>query len=456
MPRTSFAPSMLSGASGGMSKLAAALAGGGRNAYEDAYDREALLQTKLAQTLSSIHAASAQADYDAARAEGERAKTGVLNRRSDLYEEQVANSAGLDIPTVRARREQLRTGQAPLVPMGPEAPDGSMGVGSLQLGPQSAPKLSAALQQFLPLLSNAGDLKPDDLAKSAETFRTMGLSDRVLSGELKPGDVGAAQAASGGKALFNSDSNGAVLNLFSGALDESGGLAQNNIKLLGAKQGSEKALQAERYAGAEAHRASAAESRARVQKIAAELRAGTVGGMTDPKARFEAENKLRDEYQKSSQNFVLIRDALGKVQAAGKDPSPAGDIAMIFAYMKILDPTSVVREGEFATAQNAASIPDQVRNAYNRALQGTRLNQRQRADFTNQAQKVFDEQKKGQELNVSNYTRLAKNYGLSVDNIVTPYTAPEAAPTARQGGASGSWGDAPAGAAPQRNVVVNY
>jgi hypothetical protein len=437
-----------------MSKLAAALAGGGRDAYRDAYDSEAQLQTNLARALASVRQADAQADYDTARAEGERAKTGILGRRHDLFEEQVANASGLDIPTVRARREQLRTGQAPQVPMGPEAPDGSMGVGSLQLGPQSGPKLSAALQQFLPLLSNSGDLKPDDLAKSAETFRTMGLSDRVLSGELKPGDVGAAQAAAGGKALFNSDSNGAVLNLFSGALDESGGLAQNNIKLLGAKQASEKALQTERYASAEQHRSAAAESRARVQKIAAELQAGTVGGMTDPKARFEAENKLRDEYQKGSQTFVLIRDALGKVQAAAKDPSPAGDIAMIFAYMKILDPTSVVREGEFATAQNAASIPDQVRNAYNRALQGTRLNPQQRIDFTNQAKKVFEEQKKGQDLNVSNYTRLAKNYGLSVDNIVTPYTVPEAQPP-RQGGASGGWGDAPAAPA-GRNVVVNY
>lgn len=33
--------------------------------------------------------------------------------------------------------------------------------------------------------------------------------------------------------------------------------------------------------------------------------------------------------------------------------TPAGDIAVIYAYMKLQDPTSVVREGEFATAQNA-------------------------------------------------------------------------------------------------------
>jgi hypothetical protein len=37
--------------------------------------------------------------------------------------------------------------------------------------------------------------------------------------------------------------------------------------------------------------------------------------------------------------------------------------------MKMLDPTSVVREGEFATAQNAASIPIKIVNMYNKALE---------------------------------------------------------------------------------------
>ena len=56
-------------------------------------------------------------------------------------------------------------------------------------------------------------------------------------------------------------------------------------------------------------------------------------------------------------------------------------ISLIFGFMKMLDPGSVVREGEFATAQNAASIPDRIRNAYNRALEGTRLNPQQREMF---------------------------------------------------------------------------
>jgi hypothetical protein len=139
--------------------------------------------------------------------------------------------------------------------------------------------------------------------------------------------------------------------------------------------------------------------------------------------QFEAENKLRDEYQKGSGSFVKIRDAYGLVQAAAKDPSAAGDLSLIFAYMRTLDPNSVVREGEFATAQNAASVPDRVRNAYNKALSGERLNPEQRTDFVNNAKKIYEQQKVSQDKLSGEYKNLAKNYGLKESNIVTDYSA---------------------------------
>ena len=77
-------------------------------------------------------------------------------------------------------------------------------------------------------------------------------------------------------------------------------------------------------------------------------------------------------------DFRKVDAAYNKVKnATDAKPSPAGDLAIIFNYMKILDPGSVVREGEFATAQNAASVPDQIRNLYNRVVNGERLNANQ-------------------------------------------------------------------------------
>jgi hypothetical protein len=149
--------------------------------------------------------------------------------------------------------------------------------------------------------------------------------------------------------------------------------------------------------------------------------AGGKGSMDTPKAQFDAENKLRDEHQAQSKTFVKVRDAFGKTQAAAQDPTSMGDIALIFGYMKMLDPDSVVREGEFATAQNAGSIPDRIRNAYNKAMEGTRLNEGQRKDMISQARKVYNEQKKGQDKLDGKYRELSKSYGLNASNVVTAY-----------------------------------
>ena len=77
--------------------------------------------------------------------------------------------------------------------------------------------------------------------------------------------------------------------------------------------------------------------------------------------------------------------AYGRVVASVDDPSPSGDLALIFNFMKVLDPGSVVREGEFATAQNAGGIDQRTRSLYNRITSGERLTPEQRADFADRA-----------------------------------------------------------------------
>lgn len=56
-----------------------------------------------------------------------------------------------------------------------------------------------------------------------------------------------------------------------------------------------------------------------------------------------------------------------------KAGNPASQISLVFSYMKALDPTSTVREGEFATVQNAAGVPEQIRNQYNKVMSGNFL-----------------------------------------------------------------------------------
>ncbi len=108
--------------------------------------------------------------------------------------------------------------------------------------------------------------------------------------------------------------------------------------------------------------------------------------------KFSHENVLRDEVNKSSIPFQQVNDSYGRILASAKDPSPAGDLALIFNYMKMLDPGSTVREGEFATAQNSGSLPEILRAKYNKIKNGKRLDPEQRADFVKRSGDLYKSQ----------------------------------------------------------------
>src|SRR6185369_7351906 len=101
--------------------------------------------------------------------------------------------------------------------------------------------------------------------------------------------------------------------------------------------------------------------------------------------------KLSDDYRAEDaiKQYNTISRSYQNIKQAIASGSPAGDISAIFAFMKVLDPTSVVREGEFATAQNAGSIPEKIQNIYNKAIEGTRLTDDQRSDFLKQAENFY-------------------------------------------------------------------
>jgi len=141
-------------------------------------------------------------------------------------------------------------------------------------------------------------------------------------------------------------------------------------------------------------------------------------GITDPKDKASVEHQLRGEISGTTKDFRTVRDALGSLDAIAQQDSAGSDIALIFSYMKILDPNSVVRETEFATAQNAAGVPDQVRNAFNRALNGERLNPTQREDFLSVARRIGKQQAGQYQRTIDQYRDVAKRTGVDWSNVV--------------------------------------
>jgi hypothetical protein len=108
--------------------------------------------------------------------------------------------------------------------------------------------------------------------------------------------------------------------------------------------------------------------------------------------------------------------------------SGAGDISLIFAYMKMLDPGSTVREGEFATAANAGSIPQSVMAAYNKAVNGEKLAAPVRKMFKDESKKVYAATRDRYKLKAAEYKRIAKDLGLNPSHVVTEMDLEEDTP----------------------------
>jgi hypothetical protein len=138
----------------------------------------------------------------------------------------------------------------------------------------------------------------------------------------------------------------------------------------------------------------------------------TVGGSGLTQPQVTTASGLRDDYRTESKDYFAARDGYERVIAAGTDPSPAGDMALLYGYMKLLDPNSVVRETEFATAAQSGSLPQQIGATVLKVVNGQRLTPGQRADFINRAKGLFATADKRQNSRRQRYTGLATQFGL--------------------------------------------
>lgn len=133
---------------------------------------------------------------------------------------------------------------------------------------------------------------------------------------------------------------------------------------------------------------------------------------------FANEKDLRTEFSTQVKPYTELAQAFRKVEAAALNPSAAGDISLVYGYMKILDPSSTVMQGEQATAQNAGSVPDSVRAMYNKALTGESLAPTIRQDFYAQARNIIESQRELSGDLMQRYTNVAREYKLNPNQIV--------------------------------------
>ena len=121
------------------------------------------------------------------------------------------------------------------------------------------------------------------------------------------------------------------------------------------------------------------------------IEAGNVSGkLLDPDERYQAAKDLRTEYNKRTSDMTAGRVNYEKMFASAQIKEGLGDVALITSFMKMLDPGSVVRESEFATARDTGGLFTSLKNLLTKVQGGQFLTDAQRKTFVNLAKQYLD------------------------------------------------------------------
>lgn len=134
--------------------------------------------------------------------------------------------------------------------------------------------------------------------------------------------------------------------------------------------------------------------------------------------KVNAENQLRQEYRTDSKTFLELKRQVGIIHKSLNDPSAAGTLSAATAYMKMLDPGSVVRESELAMAMQATGALDRLMNYTNVIQSGKVLTAQQKADFGRLAEQYMEAADQAQENLNKTYRDIALRNKLNPENII--------------------------------------
>lgn len=134
--------------------------------------------------------------------------------------------------------------------------------------------------------------------------------------------------------------------------------------------------------------------------------------------KFRNAMQLRNDWlgNQTTKHSQTIKEAYDKINSA--TPNAAGDMGLVFGYMKILDPNSTVREGEYANASNTTGVAGKVYQLWNKVKDGQILTPQQRAQFKAEAAKIYAAQQQSQSKLDNQFGDLADRYELPREEIV--------------------------------------
>jgi len=137
-------------------------------------------------------------------------------------------------------------------------------------------------------------------------------------------------------------------------------------------------------------------------------------GAPDQQDQFGNEKDLYAQYAASDpvKIYETVKGGYERVRQSAALQSGAGDMGLIYGYMKMLDPGSVVRESEFAMAAQAGSYGEQIQGLVSRLVNGERLPETVRQQFVQAADGIYKETAANLGGINDQFSTRAQNYGV--------------------------------------------
>lgn len=162
-----------------------------------------------------------------------------------------------------------------------------------------------------------------------------------------------------------------------------------------------------------------------------DLRAKQQNEINAGKTVFERTNTLRNDFAglPEVKSWNVIQPLLVSAREAAKDTSGGSDLNLIYAMGKVMDPGSVVREGELQLAGNTGSFGEKLKGYYKSVAAGGNLSPAVKKDLLAQIESRAKNQEQLYTNTKTKYGEIAKQYGLNpselfVEGITTPSALP--------------------------------
>ncbi len=144
--------------------------------------------------------------------------------------------------------------------------------------------------------------------------------------------------------------------------------------------------------------------------------------MKQPQEAFSNEKALRNEFetQPAVKSFRVVVPMLESAKDAATRPTRAADLNLVYAFAKLMDPDSVVRESETAGVVATASVADRLQ-AYIGQLNGqAMLNPDTRQKLLAELDSRFTALKSSHDTLAEQYGGIAKAHGITPERVVIP------------------------------------